>query len=185
MGLAQAYPVTTIVSTVIVIVLFLVLVVIGSCVAIGQSRFFLDLGEEGKNPGLDTLFSYFKIWGKSIGLRIFTGIFVGLWTLLLVVPGIIAMLRYSQAAYYMAEDPSIGIREAVDKSKAVMKGRCGAYFCLCFSFIGWILLCAITFGILLLWVEPYVQAAAAAFHIDIVHQPVQGAAETPQTPQAA
>ena len=67
-------------------------------------------------------------------------IFIMLWTILLIVPGIIATLRYSQAFYILADDPSKGVMQCLKESKEMMKGNKAKLFCLELSFIGWCLL---------------------------------------------
>jgi uncharacterized membrane protein len=71
------------------------------------------------------------------------------------------------AFYIMEENPSIGIMDAISESKEMMRGNKFRLFCLGLSFIGWVLLCVITFGIGFLWLGPYANAAFAAFYLDI------------------
>ena len=59
------------------------------------------------------------------------------WSLLFVIPGIVAAYRYSMATYIMAENPGMQATEAIERSKALMDGRKGDLFCLDLSFIGW------------------------------------------------
>ena len=71
------------------------------------------------------------------------------------------------APYILEENPSLGINEAIKQSKEMMYGNKWRYFCLGLSFIGWIFLCILTFGIGFLWLNPYVSAAYAAFYDEI------------------
>ncbi|MPN61797.1 hypothetical protein SDC9_209541 [bioreactor metagenome] len=91
-------------------------------------------------------------------------IFVILWSLLLIVPGIIAAIRYSMCFYILADNPDIGIMEALNESKRMMRGNKWKYFCLNLSFIGWGLLCICTVGIGFLWLTPYVETSVIAFY---------------------
>ena len=93
--------------------------------------------------------------------------FTFLWTLLLVVPGIVALMRYSQAWFIMADDPNIRPMEAIEKSKQMMDGHKWEYFVLGLSFIWWFLLCCVTLGIGLLWLIPYIQTTVANFYDDL------------------
>lgn len=93
-------------------------------------------------------------------------LFIWLWSLLFIVPGIIAAYRYRLAPYLMAENPNLGIREAVNMSKELMAGHKWRLFCLNLSFIGWGILSALTCGIGDLWLNPYIYAANAAFYVD-------------------
>ena len=71
------------------------------------------------------------------------------------------------APYILMDHPEMTGGEAITASKNLMKGKKWKLFCLEFSFIGWILLSILTFGILLLWIEPWMQAAMAAFYESI------------------
>jgi uncharacterized membrane protein len=79
---------------------------------------------------LSALFSGFRLFVKAIGLQLWIMLLVFLWSLLLIVPGIIAALRYSQALYLMACHPNLGIGEAVKASDRMMKGHKLRLFCL-------------------------------------------------------
>lgn len=132
----------------------------------------------GERPEFVALFDKFGIFFKACGLYLFMGLFVFLWTLLLWVPGIIAAYRYSMAPYLMAEYPQMGIREAVNRSKELMAGHKGRLFCLHLSFIGWALLAIPTFGLLYLWLGPYIAAAEAAFYLQLTGKIMQPAGST-------
>ena len=75
--------------------------------------------------------------GKTILLQIVTTIFIFLWSLLLIVPGIIAAIRYSMAFYILADHPEYTVTQCINESKARMRGNCGKYFVMILSFIGW------------------------------------------------
>jgi uncharacterized membrane protein len=100
-------------------------------------------------------------------LLILQAIFVILWTLLLIVPGIIASLRYSQSFYIMIDNPEMKAKDAINRSKEMMKDQKWKYFLLHLSFIGWYLLCIPTLGIGLLWLMPYIYATQASFYEDL------------------
>lgn len=93
--------------------------------------------------GVSDIFLGFEHFGKALGLMLFQTLFVVLWGLLFIVPGIIAAIRYSQAYFIMADDPTKGIRQCMNESKMMMKGNKSKYFCMDLSFIGWHLLAAI------------------------------------------
>jgi uncharacterized membrane protein len=96
-----------------------------------------------------------------MGLRIL------LWLLLLIVPGIIAAISYSQTFFILAEDNTIRPSEAIEKSKKMMDGNKLKYFYLCLRFLGLGLLCILTLGIGFLWLAPYIQVTNAKFYDDI------------------
>ena len=102
---------------------------------IGCNRYFIcrNLGEElGFREGL---LGRMRSWGKAMWLYILMGVKVFLWSLLFIIPGIIAGLRYSMAPYYLAEDPTLTARQAIAKSKEVMKDKKMSYFMLQLSFV--------------------------------------------------
>lgn len=146
-------------------VLSFVLFLVGSAVSLGHNKYYIDLVLHNKMNSVGVLFERFGIFFKAVGLQLFMGLFVFLWSLLLFVPGIVASYRYSMAPYIMAEHPEVGIREAVNLSKQMMAGHKGRLFGLHMSFIGWALLSALTFGIGSLWLNPYMNTAQAAFYI--------------------
>ena len=94
-------------------------------------------------------------------------IFVVLWSLLLVIPGIIASYSYAMAPYILYENPGMRPMAAIKASKELMRGNKWRLFCLQFSFIGWALLCALTAGIGNLWLHPYQETAQASFYRQI------------------
>ena len=109
---------------------------------LGLSMFFLAIFRMHKVHVAD-VFLGFEHFLKALGLFFFMNLFICLWTLLFIVPGIIASIRYSQAFFILADDPSKGIRQCMDESKAMMKGNKSKYFLLSLSFIGWMLLAVI------------------------------------------
>lgn len=132
----------------------------------GYARFNLNL-TAGEKPPFETLFSYFPNWKTVAMARLLQTVYILLWTLLLVIPGIVAGYSYAMTDYILAEHPELTAGEAIAQSKAMMEGNRWRLFCLQFSFIGWDILCALTLGIgnLALW--PYVMAATAAFYREI------------------
>lgn len=151
--------------------------VLGSVVGVGYARFQLNLTDRNWTPTVGTLFSCFDNWKTTLATRLLKGLYVSLWTLLLIVPGIIASYSYSMTDYLLAEHPEMTAREAIRRSKEMMKGNRGRLFCLQISFIGWGILSALTLGIGNLWLTPYRQAAQAAFYLDLVKAENQDAPE--------
>jgi uncharacterized membrane protein len=100
-------------------------------------------------------------------LILLQAIFIILWSLLLIIPGIIASLRYSQSLYILIDNPDMKASAAINRSKEMMQGQKWKYFLLHLSFIGWYLLCIPTFGIGLLWLMPYVYTTQASFYDDL------------------
>lgn len=149
------------------IVMAVVYFILGSVVGVGYSRFNLDLVDRQKEPEIGTLFGYFKHWKTAAVANLLQGLYVFLWSLLFIIPGIIAGYSYAMTNYILAEHPELTASEAIEQSKAMMTGNRWRLFCLQFSFIGWDLLCALTLGIGNLWLRPYKQAAEASFYREV------------------
>ena len=113
---------------------------------------------------LGNIFDGFKRFFPSFLVMFFMVLFITLWSLLLVIPGIIKAFGYSMAYYVLHDNPAIGSLEAIKKSQILMKGYKFKLFCLYFSFIGWFLLGLLTFGIGYLWIYPYVNLSVANFY---------------------
>ena len=120
------------------------------------------------NPQIENLFVPFNDFVRTFLLWIINNIFILLWTLLLIVPGIIKALSYSMSYYIIIDDINISANDARKKSMQLMEGHKWRLFCLYCSFIGWILLSILTFGILLFWVMPYIQVAQAEFYQSLI-----------------
>ena len=149
------------------VVMAVVYFILGSVVGVGYSRFNLDLVDRQKEPEIGILFGYFKFWKTTAAASFLQGLYVFLWSLLFIIPGIVAGYSYAMTDYILAEHPELTAGEAIEQSKAMMYGNRFRLFCLQFSFVGWDLLCALTLGIGNLWLRPYKQAAEAAFYRDI------------------
>lgn len=167
------------------LIISLIQLLLGGAVSLGHCRYYIGI-IGGETPGFSTLFSRFRIFGKALGLNLFMGLFILLWALLLIIPGIIASYRYALAPYLMAQYPEKGIRECMNESKALMKGHKSRLFWLHMSFLGWALLSALlTLGIGNLWLNPYMAAAEAAFYLERTGQLPDPAPYGGQEPQAA
>ncbi len=133
---------------------------------VGLSHYFLHLADRN-NPQINDLFGHFKNFGNTFVLYLLTIIFTFLWSLLFLIPGIIAGISYSMAPFILAEHPEIKASDAIKMSKDMMKGHKGEYFVLQLSFIGWYLLCILTVGIGFIFLSPYVSAAEAEFFNEV------------------
>lgn len=103
-----------------------------------------------------------KVWGMLL-----TYIFIVLWSLLFLIPGIIKAYSYAMTPFILEENPELSANEAIDRSRFMMRGHKFDLFWLQLSFIGWGLLCLLTAGIGLLWLVPYMQTATAAFYEEV------------------
>ena len=93
-------------------------------------------------------------------------LFTFLWALLLIIPGIMKAFSYALTPYILLDEPELTARQAITRSCEIMQGRRWKLFCLYLSFIGWGILCLLTFGIGFLWLVPYMNASVAAFYED-------------------
>ena len=126
-------------------------------------------------PEVGNIFDGFSIFGKALWLSIITGFFTWLWSMLFIVPGIIKSYAYSMAPYILAENPTMTAREALRESKRITHGYKADLFILHLSFIPWLLLCGITFGIAGIYVIPYMQATTANVYNQIKGDNASGA----------
>ena len=137
--------------------------ILGGPVRLGYSRYLLKL-HDGAPAETGDLFSQFHNFGKGFVLNLLTNLYISLWSLLFIIPGIIAAYRYSMAPFIMSEHPEMTPSQALKASSELMNGYKWDLFCLGLSFIGWAILNVFTLGIGSLWLNPYMNAAYAAFY---------------------
>ena len=117
---------------------------------------------------LSNTFGYgFKGYWRSIGGMVLVYVFTFLWSLLLIIPGIIKAYSYSLTPYILIDNPELSPREAVRRSQQMMQGQKFNLFYLQLSFIGWSILACLTGGIGFLWLLPYMQTSQAVFYQNI------------------
>ena len=156
------------------IVMGIVLFVLGSVIEVGYSKFNLDLVDRRSEAKIETMFGYFSFWKTTAAARLLQTLYILLWSLLFIIPGIIAAYSYSMTGYILADNPDMTADEAIARSKQMMDGNRWRLFCLQISFIGWSILSSLlTFGIGDLWLTPYRQAASAVFYREISGTEVQ------------
>jgi uncharacterized membrane protein len=145
----------------------LALTVIGMLVSgpvyLGYAGYFLKMAR-GEKAVLKDLLEGFKYSLETLLLEFFTGLFIFLWGLLLIVPGIVKSLSYSMAYFIMHDNPGMKPLEAIERSREMMKGKELAYLLFLLGFTGWILLGVLTAGIGFFWVYPYMHLSAANFY---------------------
>lgn len=96
--------------------------------------------------------------------NLLAGLYIFLWSLLFVIPGIVAAMRYSMLNFVFADNPGIDYRSAMEKCKQITKRRKGKIFGFYLSFLGWDILVGLTCGILSIYVVPYEQTAFAVLY---------------------
>ncbi|CAM3650396.1 DUF975 domain-containing protein [Cohnella lubricantis] len=152
--------------------------------ALGFYAFFLGVAR-GEGLGVRAVFSGFERFVDAFLLCLLMGIFTFLWTLLFIIPGIIAAFRYKMAYYILRDNPEIGPLEAISQSKQMMKGHKWRLFVLYLTFIGWYILGSIPLGIGLLWVVPYITTAEAHFYEDLRSRSAEVPPPPPPVPGSA
>lgn len=120
-----------------------------------------------ETPEVADLFKGFKHIANAILLQILSIIFIFLWSLLFIIPGIIKSFSYSMAFYILAENPHMSAIDALNESKRIMEGHKMEYFILSLSFIGWAILCTITAGIAAIYAAPYMNMTYTNFYKSI------------------
>ena len=133
----------------------------------GLCRFLLNFTENNDGARFADLFSQGNVFFKAMGINILYSLIVAVGMILLIVPGVIWGLMFSQAYYILAEDNSKGIIQCFSESKEMMVGNKIDLFVLELSFLGWIILSALTLGIAGLWVEPYRKLTETYFYLSI------------------
>lgn len=141
---------------------------LGFFLTIGLAKFMMNLIND-KQADFELLFSKFdKSWKQTIVTCILQYVWVFLYTLLLIIPGIIKSFAYSLVPYILAEGTDKSAKEVLDLSEKMMSGHKMDYFVLNLSFIGWHLLAILTLGILELWIIPYQQTANTKFLYNVM-----------------
>ena len=120
-----------------------------------------------KDVDVVDLFKGFKDFGRALIIYVLEMVFILLWFLLFVIPGIIKMFSYAMAYFVAIDNKNMSAKECLKESQRLMDGHKWDYFCLIFSYIGWIFLSVLTFGILFLWVLPRIEQATYLFYLDI------------------
>lgn len=153
------------IATVVILIVLVAKVFVGNLLKMGGYRFFIL--NQTAQPGIGTLLDGFRSGHYvNIVLTMFLrDLFTTLWSLLLVVPGIVKHYEYLMVPYIIAENPAMDYKEAFQISKQMMDGEKMEAFIMDLSFLGWYLLSAVTCGLLaIFYVNPYVQASFAEMY---------------------
>lgn len=149
--------------------LSLLKLILGGVVQLGYSKFLLAQ-HDGKEYEVKDLFSQFDRFSVGFLQLFLRELYTILWTLLLIIPGIIKGFSYAMTPFILADHPELTASEAIRRSQELMDGHKWDLFVLGLTFIGWNLLSALTLGIGALWVNPYMNAAYAAFYRELTAQ---------------
>jgi len=136
--------------------------------SVGTAGVLLKL-DRGETFTIDEMFSGFNDFGKNLLAGVLISFYTLLWSLLLFVPGIMAMLSYSMTFYILKENPELSAEAAITASKNLMMGHKWELFGLVASFLGWWLLSIVTFGLALIYVMPYFNSALTIYYQTLKH----------------
>ena len=142
---------------------------IGGAIELGFATFLL---RQHRREELDfqDLFSQFHRFGQGFAQKFLRILYITLWSLLFVITGIVKSYAYAMTPFIMAENPEMSANDAITASRELMDGHKGDLFILDLSFIGWGILAAVTCNIGHLALNPYRNAAYAAFYKDLTTQ---------------
>lgn len=118
-------------------------------------------------------FRIFKEYFRYLGGSLLVTLFTFLWSLLLIVPGVIKLLSYAMTTYIMRDNPGLPVFQCIRRSQQMMKGHKAQFFGLCMSFIGWFFLGVISLRIGFLWIKPYFHCAVAKFYDELNPTPAK------------
>ena len=149
---------------------------------IGLGGIFLGLARGSGKVEFSEFFAAKRNVGEALLLGFFKTLFIALWSLLFVIPGLVKTYSYSMAYYIAYDHPEYTWRQCIDESRRLMDGNKWRLFCLHLSFLGWIIVGALCLGIGILWVIPYMEAAQANFYCDLVGGAPAPAADPAEDP---
>ena len=152
------------------LVYFLALLVITGPLTYGLVKYFINLVNKGNSKFTwETFIVGFKgdLFLKTVKLYLLMSLKIFLWTLLLIIPGIVMAYAYSMAFYIFHDEPNLSTDEILKKSKAMMEGHKFELFVLQLSFLGWSLLALLTCGIGFLWLAPYMNTVFINYYQEL------------------
>lgn len=136
---------------------------LGGVLQLGYAQFLLKQ-HDGKDAQFNDLFSQFDRFGAGFAQQFLRNLYVTLWSLLFLIPGIVKSYSYSMTPFIMAEHPNLTPSQAIALSMQMMDGHKMDLFILELTFLGWSILCMLTANLGYLVLNPYTNAARAAFY---------------------
>ena len=135
-------------------------IIVTPAFALSTIRVYLNVANGGTPKAGDAFCGFDDFW-SAFKVNFLVGLYTFLWSLLFIIPGIVKAYSYSMATYILAENKGKAASECINESKTMTNGHKMDLFVLGLSFIGWIFLIGITFGIAAIWVVPYMNATLA------------------------
>lgn len=140
--------------------------IINLIMAVPFTRLAIDLSTRNYHDASESLFQGHR-WLRNIGASLLVSLFTFLWTLLLIIPGIVKAYSYSMVPYILADDDDISITEAIEKSVWMTNGYKMDLFILDLSFILWEIFSSFTFGLAAFYYVPYKKATWTHFYLEM------------------
>ncbi len=137
----------------------LICIAIAGILRLAQTHVYLRLARTGGKASFDDFLHGLSFWLQGALGGLWFGLWFVLWLLLFVFPGIVKAFAYSQMFFVLAENPGIGVRKAMHISKIITRGHKGDLFVMQLSFLGWAILSALSCGIGMLWLVPYMETS--------------------------
>ena len=145
------------------------IILVSAVLTMGMNSYFLKLSRD-QEVNFTEIFSKKNYLIPYLCITVLTFIFVYLWSLLFIIPGIVAAISYSMVYFIALDNPELKANQVLKKSKELMQGHKWEYVVFVFSFLGWIILATFTFGLLYFWLLPYMSVAYANFYNNLLSE---------------
>ena len=150
-----------------VIIAVLISIFLFNPLKVGCYHFFKKNSAAPAEPG-EMGFAFKNNYGNMVLTMFLEGLFIALWSLLFIIPGIVKAYSYRLVPYIISDNPDMSATEAITKSRELMKGNKWNVFVLDLSFILWAVLSVLTLGIVhIFYVQPYILATDAEVYMKL------------------
>jgi len=151
----------------VILLLIVLRIFIGYILEVGGRKYFIELSQGNSNLGLLGFVFQEKSYFNVFMTMLLRSIYVFLWTLLLIIPGIIKAYSYRMVPYILADNPDLGHKRALQLSQQMTDGEKWDIFILDLSFLGWYILGAMVLGIGVFFVQPYYDSTNAELYLKL------------------
>ena len=169
--LILAFAIISLIGLIAMAIMIAYCIFISSPVIVGHKKFYLA-NRRGKAEAGKILSSFSKDYKNIVKVMFFKNLRILLWSLLLIVPGIIKAIEYMAVDYLLAEYPKMSLDRALKLSSEITMGQKWNIFKLWLSFFGWFVLCFITGGLGFIFLNPYLQATLAELYSALIEKPI-------------
>ena len=145
----------------------LLYIILGGVITAGKCRFLLNMTLDKDTAMFTDLFSQFNIFLKTLALNLLMTLIISVGLFFLIIPGIVIFYMYSHSFYILVENPEMDVTDCMAASRKLMVGHKWELFYLHLTFIGWLLVGALTFGIAYLWIKPYFDLTCTNYYLSI------------------